>query len=322
MKKISIAYFGSSDFSADFLKKLIIDVLINQLIEIRFVVTQPDRPAGRKQILTSTPVKTIAKKYGLKVLEIENSLKIENLKLLAPRSLGEVGKIKNLDLCLLYAYAGIIPQELLTLPKYGFWCLHPSLLPKYRGTSPMATALINGDKKTGVTIIKMDEEIDHGPIIAQESLTIGKDDKRPDLETKLTDLGFEMFKSLLLSFPRRRESRLFSGSPIRSGMTSIPQNHSLATYTKKLSKNDGFISFENLRKFLQPTNYNLQPIYNLFRGLYPWPGLWTILPNGKRLKIIELSLQPPPHNLQPTRVQLEGKNEVDFETFNKAYKIF
>ena len=183
MKKFKIAYFGSSDFSADFLEKLLIDKSINRLVNVKFVVTQPDRPVGRKQISTPTPVKTIAKKYDLEVLEIENLKLNENCKL----------KIENLDICLVYAYANIIPKELLIFPKYGFWCLHPSLLPKYRGTSPMATTLINGDKKTGMTIIKMDEQIDHGPIIAQENLMIEEDDKRPDLEKKLTDLGFQLF---------------------------------------------------------------------------------------------------------------------------------
>ena len=188
MNKLTISYFGSSDFSADFLEKLVSDISLKQNVEIKFVVTQPDRPVGRKQILTPTPVKSVAKKYDLEVVEIDNLKLIKNFKL----------KISNLDFCLLYAYGSIIPEELLVLPKYGFWCLHPSLLPKYRGTSPMATALINGDKKTGMTIIKMDSQIDHGPIIAQESLTIEKDYKRPDLEEKLTDLGFEMFKKIIM----------------------------------------------------------------------------------------------------------------------------
>ncbi|MEK7097093.1 MAG: methionyl-tRNA formyltransferase, partial [Patescibacteria group bacterium] len=150
MKKIKLAYFGSPDFAADFLEKILLDKSLP--VEVKLVVTQPDSPVGRKKILTPTPVKIIALKHNLKVLEIGNFL----------------GK---LDLVLVYAYGDLIPKELLTLPRNGFWNIHPSLLPKYRGTSPIATPLINGDKITGVTIIKMDEEIDHGPIIAQENLT-------------------------------------------------------------------------------------------------------------------------------------------------------
>jgi len=305
MNKFSIAYFGSSDFSADFLEKLLTDQSINRLVTVKFVVTQPDQPVGRKQILTPTPVKIVAKKHNVKYFKIGDLLgQLDQL------------EIRNLDLCLLYAYGAIIPKDLLTLPKYGFWCLHPSLLPKYRGTSPMATALINDDRETGVTIIKMDEKIDHGPIIAQEEYKILPTDKRPDLEIKLTDLAFEMFKKTVF---------------IKDSLQIRPQNHAVATYSKKLTKQDGFIEFEELKKALNNVTmkqYNNETIYNLFRGLYPWPGIWTVLPNGKRLKITNLTTCLPAgkvkqfNNLTIESVQLEGKKEVDFETFKKAYKIF
>lgn len=309
MKKFKIAYFGSSDFSARLLEKLINDQSINRLVTIEFVVTQPDRPSGRKQVLTPTPVKSVALKYGLNIFEInnfkiKNSLKILNLKL----------KIRELDLVLLYAYAGIVPQEFLDLPKFGFWCLHPSLLPKYRGTSPMATALINGDKKTGMTIIKMDEQIDHGPIIAQENLMIEEDDKRPDLEKKLTDLGFQLFVQSINQL---------------DNIEFQEQNHQQATYTKKLKKEDGFVPLNLLiprssKNEVGKIENSPEEIFNLYRGLFPWPGLWTILPNGKRLKITDIKLLKFNNflTLKLLKVQLEGKKEIDFETFNKAYKIF
>jgi methionyl-tRNA formyltransferase len=282
MKKLSLAYFGSPDFSANFLEKIILDK--NLSVEIKFVVTQPDHPAGRKQILTPTALKIMAKKYGLEIVSSES--------------------IKNLDLALVYAYGELIPKQLLNLPKFGFWNAHPSLLPKYRGPSPMASALINGDKTTGVTIIKMDEEIDHGPIMAQESLPIEKTDKRPDLEKRLTDLAFQMFKKLV------------SEDNLKPAL--IPQNDELTVYTKKLEKSDGFIDFAVLKKAFEGVGG--EKIYNLFRGLYPWPGIWTTLPNKKRLKITDLEIKD--GRLSIKRVQLEGKNEVDFKTFNEAYKIF
>jgi len=306
MNKFSIAYFGSPDFSARFLEKLLTDKSINKFIEVKLVVTQPDRPIGRKQVLTSTPVKIIAKKYNIKLLEIGNFLgQLDQL------------KIRNLDLVLVYAFGVIIPKELLDLPKYGFWCIHPSLLPKYRGTSPMATALINGDRETGVTIIKMDEKIDHGPIISQEEYEILPTDKRPDLEIKLTDLSFRMFKKLIKT-------------GVEGKRVLKEQNHQQATYTKKLKKDDGFIEFQKL-KFSTGSNYKghyssseVEKLFNLFRGLYPWPGLWTILPNGKRLKITDMELYDFKNfkTLRLLKVQLEGKKEVDFETFNKVYKVF
>ncbi|MFA6532460.1 MAG: methionyl-tRNA formyltransferase [Patescibacteria group bacterium] len=305
MKKIKIAYFGSPDFAADFLEKLIIDTTINQLIEVKLVVTQPDQKVGRKQILTPTPVRQIAEKYN----------RSEDVKFFSLSGLGAPAVIKNFDielkdieLALVYAFGDLIPKELLSLPKYGFWNIHPSLLPKYRGPSPIATPLINGDKTTGVTIIKMDEEIDHGPIIAQESYTIKNTDYRTDLETKLTDLGFEMFKKTVIQL---------AGSWV-NGLKIKEQNHNKAIYTNKLSKDDGFIEFKKLKLKIKNSSEDL---YNLFRGLYPWPGIWTILPNGKRLKITRLTMKQS-DNLTIDSVQLEGKTEVDFFTFNKAYNIF
>jgi len=299
MKKLSLAYFGSPDFAADFLEKLITDVSINRLIETKLVVTQPDQPVGRKQILTPTPVKIMAEKY-------KGSEDIKFFAVCGFPSKNFDIELKNIDLALVYAFGEVIPKNILSLPKYGFWNIHPSLLPKYRGPSPIATPLINGDETTGVTIIKMDEEIDHGPIIAQESLTIEKTDKRPDLEKKLTDLAFEMFKKTVF---------------IKDSLQLKPQNHSLATYTKKLAKQDGFIEISNFK--FQISN-SPEKLYNLFRGLYPWPGIWTILPNGKRLKITGLNIVRNKNlcSLQIKRVQLEGKKEVDFETFKRAYKIF
>jgi methionyl-tRNA formyltransferase len=331
---LTIAYFGSPDFSARFLEKLLTDEEIKKSVEVKLVVTQPDKPVGRKQILTPTPVKQIA-------LKIDNSLEIACPAKLAEQS-GKNCKLKisQLDLALVYAYNQIIPKEYLVLTKYGFWCIHPSLLPKYRGPSPIATALINGDQETGVTIIKMDEKIDHGPIVAQEKTSITPTDLRPDLEKKLTDLGFEMFKKKVKELTSLKVNELKKQKLTRqlvNPLTLKNQQHKLASYTKKLKKEDGFIAFDKLKNLMLPPTYSLQPTtynlltttYNLFRGLYPWPGLWTILPNGKRLKITGLQLQPTTHNLQPThynlqptKVQLEGKKEVDFATFNRAYKVF
>ncbi|KKP86317.1 MAG: Methionyl-tRNA formyltransferase [Candidatus Roizmanbacteria bacterium GW2011_GWA2_35_8] len=316
MNQLKIVFFGSSYFSADFLEKILLDNDLKKILEVKFVVTQPDQKSGRKQILTPTPTSNSANKYNIECLKIDKFNFNENFKL----------KIENFDLCLVYAYGAIIPKEFLNLPKYGFWCIHPSLLPKYRGTSPMATSLINGDKKTGVTIIKMDEKIDHGPIIDQDSYTILDTDYRTDLENKLTDLGFEMFKKVIkqkiLSEASTGGKRQETG-PV---FMSVEQNHADATYTKKLTKQDGFISIENLKLVLSGVEglkieNSSKQLYDLFRGLYPWPGVWTILPNGKRLKITGMSLSTS-HQLLVTKVQLEGKTEIDFKTFNKAYNIF
>jgi len=346
--KINLAYFGSPDFSAFFLEKILTDYDLKKVIDVKLVVTQPDRPVGRKQILTETPVKKVAKKY--QISNIKYQIDIRNLKL----------EIRNFDLCLVYAFSHIIPKDLLNAPKLGFWNIHPSLLPKYRGPSPIAYPLIFGEKETGVTIIKMDEKIDHGPIIAQEKLKIEDTDRRPDLEKKLTDLGFLIFKELITkNIIKKSTDACFErlgrcavspkgdehaqGSEKHSiKLLLTPQNHSQATYTRLLKREDGFIPLSTLKKALknEPLNFEEMPpilkeintwklekrsseiIYNYFRGLYPWPGIWTFLPNGKRLKIIDMNFEVTSYKLQVTRVQLEGKREVDFETFNKAYQVF
>jgi len=285
MKKISFAYLGSSFFSARLLEKIIKDRDLLTKLDLKTIITQPDRLSGRKQEKKPTEVKTTGIKYGYKV--------ITDLELFP----------KKIDLALLYAYGNIINKETLTIPKYGFLNIHPSLLPLYRGTSPIATPLVKGDTQTGVTIIKMDDLIDHGPIADQKVYTIKNQDKRPDLETKLTDLGFELFKSLINK-----------GIENTSYRTQIEKN---ASYTKKLEKENGFVKFENLETEISNSS---EKLFNLFRGLYPWPGVWTILKNGKRLKITDMKIEN--GKLKIIKVQLEGKKEVDFKTFNKAYRVF
>lgn len=448
MKKITLAYFGSPSFSALFLEKLLSDYSINRIIEVKLVVTQPDRPVGRKQILTPTPVRQVAEKYKIPLYYFEDSkLEIRNSKpLINPNNQIPITKqyqnsndqnskqksfenlnfeylnlfsisnlqfriFKNIDLALVYAFGQIVPKSLLGLPKYGFWCVHPSLLPKYRGPSPIAYPLILGEKKTGVTIFQMDEKVDHGPIIAQEELEISDTDRRPDLEIKLTNLAFSMFKKIIFQLTSSGVNELPSNKTRKpvNPLTLKPQDNKYATSTRLLKKSDGFIPLPVLKKTLnnQPLTFEELPslikeyliknsnnqapitqkkldskfkaqsiketqssndqnrikcypelaypnersdeisgsfnrnienwglkiensskiIHDYFRGLYPWPGLWTqIRPTRseaadyKRLKITDLALVN--NKLMIKKVQLEGKKEVDFEVFNKAYQVF
>ena len=333
--KLKLAYFGTPDFSARLLEKIITDKDLP--VEVNLVITQPDKPVGRKKILTSSPVKQVSEKYHIKTLA--------HLSVVSSH-------LSDVDLALLYAFGQIIPAELLKLPKYGFWNIHPSLLPKYRGASPMAYPLIMGDEKTGVTLMQMDEQMDHGPIIAQEEYEILPTDKRPDLEIKLTDLGYELFKKLI--------------STNFNQFQPIQQDQQNATYTRRLSRDDGFIPLSTLKKALhnEPLTADELPkiikdfsinqkiphqnlashfphltssaktIYNLFCGLYPWPGLWTLTPESKRLKITDMSLDmlhasgfkpqvlSEVEGLHINRVQIEGKKECLFTEFCKTNNLF
>ena len=350
--KFKIAYFGTPDFSADFLEKIILDKDLPT--EVALVVTQPDRPVGRRQILTPSPVKVIAEKYKIPYLTgvlSQGPMSAENFSSEAGSSThGKDEKqaplLETVDLALLFAYGAIIPKRLLDLPRLGFWNIHPSLLPKYRGASPIAYPLMLGDKKTGVTLMQMDEELDHGPIIAQEELMILPNDCRPDLEKKLTNLAYELFKQTIYdaqdrNFRNKRMSDEAKRGVLLSenndpSVTSTDQNHTLATYTRRLTKQDGYIPLEALidatytppiaadyfQKNPQSPVSSLPSsvsIYNLFRALYPWPGLWTFVDlNGQktRLKILDLDFDK---KLTIKTVQLEGKKPVDFSTFKKAY---
>ena len=156
--KINLAYFGTPDFSARLLEKVI--TTSDLPVDLKLAVTQPDKPVGRKQTLTPSPVKEVAKKYGIEVWDYnlkDQKLKSKN----EESSLIKNLKQKEIDLVLLYAYGEIIEQELLDTPRYGFWNIHPSLLPKYRGASPITYPIILGDAETGVTLMKMDEKLEH-----------------------------------------------------------------------------------------------------------------------------------------------------------------
>lgn len=154
-----IIFFGTSDFAVPAL-----ETLIKEGYEIVAVITNPDEPAGRKKVLTPPPVKIAAQNLGLNILQFP-SLKIENLKL----------KIPDADVGVVAAYGKIIPAEIINLPRLGILNIHPSLLPKYRGPTPIQTTILNGEKETGVTIIKIDEEVDHGPILTNYKIQISND---------------------------------------------------------------------------------------------------------------------------------------------------
>jgi methionyl-tRNA formyltransferase len=236
---LRIIFFGTPEFAA---------VILEKMIQAGYlpiaVVTAPDKPVGRKQILTPSPVKLIAEKYKILVLQPE---KIKNLK----------SEILNLqpNLIILAAYGQVVSKEILEIPKYGCLNVHPSLLPKYRGPSPIQATILNGDQETGVTIILMDEKIDHGPIIASSKLKIQNLKLTyEDLSKELARLGAEL---LIETMPK------WLGGEIEL----IPQDDSRATYTKIIKKEDGKINWQK----------SAQEIERMIRAYYPWPTAYAKL---------------------------------------------
>lgn len=242
---LNILFFGTSQFAVPILQKLI-DKKKYRLI----IITQPDKPAGRKQSLTPSPIKKLAVENDLFLLQPDN-LTVPNLKL----------PTMDFDLIVTASYGKIIPGKILDIPKFGALNVHPSLLPKYRGPSPIQNAILNGDKETGVTIMLMDEKMDHGPIIAQEK-SFSLDSNYIDLHDKLAHIGGEL---LIRTIPLW----------IKKEIMAVPQNEMEATYTKIIKKEDGKINWQK----------TAQEIIRQIKAFNPWPGCWSIL-NGKRVKII------------------------------------
>lgn len=241
-----IIFAGTTEFGIPTLEK------VKTEHEFVAVITQPDRPAGRKKELSPSPIKLWAERNQILVLQPE---KISDL-LSVVRDL-------NPDLLLAAAYGQIIPRTVLEIPNHGSINLHGSLLPKYRGASPIQTAILNGDKTTGVTLFFMDEKLDHGPILSQATITINDDDNYLSLYKKLSLLSADLVVETLKNL---------------NNIKLKPQDESLATYTKLFTLKDGKINWTD----------NASKVHNQIRALNPQPGTWTTLNDkSQSVKILE-----------------------------------
>ena len=300
---LKIIFFGTPDFAVPALKSL-----INFGYNIEAVITQPEKPVGRAKVILPSPVKKTALEHTIKVFEPHSLKKDEEF--------FKQFKHLNPDLCVVAAYGKIIPSQYLEVPKYGFINIHPSLLPKYRGPSPIQTAILNGDDETGVTIMKVDSEVDHGPTLSFVKHSVSNKDYK-ELESELAKLGAELLIDTI--------SKYLNGEIKRQ-----EQDHSQATFTKMFSHEDGKIDW----------NKPAEKTYNQIRALNPEPGTWTIW-NSKVLKIIKAKIydKQPYHeheniyigvvykengdvfipcsvsHIEPEIVQLEGKKAVDIKSF-------
>lgn len=300
MNKTKIAFFGTQDFAATILQGL----LDSDFVSVEMVFTQPDRKIGRKQIVEESPVKKLAKKYNLKIEQPES---LKNYQY----------PISNIQLGIVAQYGLIIPKTIIESFPKGMINVHGSLLPKYRGASPIQAALVNGEKETGVTIMLMDEKMDHGPILSQEKIDVTEDDTFTTLSQKMAAIGAKLLINTLPAY-------------INSKIKPQEQAHEQATFTKLLSKDDGKIDF----------NKTANEIYNLYRGFTPWPGIWTTW-NGKRLKLLKISKSDKNFpagqvvvenknifigcgngSIEVLELQLEGKSVMDAKTFLNGYKNF
>lgn len=312
---MKVVFFGTPEYVLPILENL------HKRSEVVAVVTQTPKPADRDKKLTYTAVDSWAFKHKIPVIY-------------------DLNKVSRADLGILAAYGKIIPEFLTANFKFGILNIHPSLLPKLRGASPVQAAIIEGLEQTGVTVIKLDNEVDHGPIVSSFKEKIATEDTTGILRQRLFARSSQFLIDLIPPY-------------INGKITPQDQNHKEATFTTQVKKEDGFIppeyfattlrgaSFKGIKcKWEIPfmNNYELDitpaSMNRFIRAMSLWPGAWTLLRPAergfegqalKRLKILKshLELKTPINHksyiLIPDEVQLEGKNPVSWEEFKRGY---
>jgi methionyl-tRNA formyltransferase len=253
MTALRIIFMGTAELSCASLEKLARE----ENFSVVAVVTQPDKSKGRELKLQLSPVKIIAEKLKLRILQ--------PTKTRDEKFISELRELKP-DLIVVVAYGQILPQSILDLPKFGCINVHTSLLPKYRGASPIQSAILNGETETGVTIMKMDAGLDSGEILSQRKIPILPEDDSQTLHDKFAKLGAELLVETIPDF-------------VSGKILPKPQNNSEVTYTKKIKKEDGKIDW----------NLSAQEILNRLRAFTPWPGVFTFL-DRKLLKIWKIEI--------------------------------
>ena len=297
---MKIIFAGTADFgipTLDWLKNN------HQLV---LVITPPDKPAGRNKTLTPPPVKAWAQKNDIRVMQPEKI-----------RDLLSVIRDAEPDLLLVAAYGQIIPKEILEIPKFKSINIHGSLLPKYRGASPIQSAILHGETQTGVTLIQMDEKMDHGPILAGKILPLSGRETFPELYQSLAQAAAGLVQETL--------PKWFDGT-----LAAREQNHDQASFCKPLNRQDGRINW----------SAPAVEVDRQIRALNPEPGTWTTL-NGRAIKILaaapiqdhkielpgklylqqgELTVKCLDNGLVIKKIKPEGKNEMTGKDFLNGLK--
>ena len=307
-KLMNIIFLGTPELASKALNKL-----NNGHHDILAVVTQPDRQSGRGRKIIYSPVKQFAIDNDLKILQYE--------KISDEEALNELESLHP-DVFVCVAYAQKLPDRLLNMAPYGCINLHPSLLPRYRGSAPLRGAILNGDKRSGVTIMQLSSEWDAGDILLQREFDIDPKDTVLSLEDKVNAIGGDMLNEVLDSFEN-------------GTVHPVPQDHSKATYIKQITKQEGLINFEDPAELIE----------RQIRACIPWPSAFTSL-NGKTFKIYDadvcediqasdsftagqavevsknrLIVKCGTGSLKLNEVQLEGKKRMPACDFLRGYAI-
>ncbi len=271
--EISTVFMGSENFSLPILRAL--DRASDEgRIQLRAVVTQPDRPAGRGRRLTSTPVKSYAQERGIPVLQppkVRDAESVRDILSLEP------------DLLVVASFGQIIPKALLDPPTHGCLNLHPSLLPRYRGASPISSPILAGDTETGTSLMVMVPKMDAGPVLAQERTVIGAHETAGELEQRLAVMSADLLMKHLDAW-------------CRGEIRGQPQVEEAATYTSRLEKSDGRVDWS------EPAT----AIERRVRAFDPWPGTFTVW-DGQPVKLLRAHVAPGALRPGETSVDSEGQ---------------
>jgi methionyl-tRNA formyltransferase len=274
-------FFGTSAFSIHVLNRL-----LENGIKPDIIVTVPDKPQGRKLIMTPPPVKVWANEHNIKCLQF---VKLNEDTVIALKEL-------NPDVFIVASYGKIIPQTILDLPTHGCLNIHPSLLPKFRGASPLQTTILEDEQSTGVVIIKMDKEMDHGPIVARSEVYVSPWPlSMTELEEKLAHIGADILVKALPSY-------------IDGKANLEEQDHSKATFTKKIEKEDGEIFLTDLGR----------KAYLKYMAFDVWPGVFFFTERKgikMRVKVKAASWNDTASTMEILKVLPEGKNEMTWKEF-------
>lgn len=249
---MNIVFMGTPEFAVPCLRRLVADGH-----NVKGVFTQPDKPKGRGHIMQAPPVKECALEYDIPVFQ--------PTKMRDGEALGIIKEL-NPELIIVVAYGKILPQEILSFPKYGCVNMHASLLPRYRGAAPIQWCVLNGEKESGVTAMQMDAGLDTGDMLLTKSVAIGENDTAGELHDKLSEIGAEVMAETIEMIKN-------------NSLKPIKQDDSLSNYAPMLSKD------------LCPINWNdsAELVHNKVRGLNPWPVATAVL-NGKNIKIHKTEL--------------------------------
>ncbi|MFP4194677.1 MAG: methionyl-tRNA formyltransferase [Desulfobacterales bacterium] len=283
MNRLNIIFMGTPDFALPCLK-----ALGQSGHRVSLVVTQPDRPKGRGRKLAEPPVKQTAKELGYTVVQ-PDSVATEDF-------YRHVSELRP-DVFVVAAFGHILPKRLLELPPMGAINLHASLLPKYRGPSPIQWAIINGETETGVTSMLMDAGLDTGEILISRSTPVYADDTAGTLHDRLALMAADV---LLLTLEG------FSSGTIRP----VPQNHAMASYAPMLKKSDGHLDWTRTAEYLE----------RFIRGMTPWPGAYAYW-NNKKLNIYRAEIRPGDREYQPGTVINAFDNELRVAAGKDALSI-